>query len=169
MKKGVKGICRIKLDRGYLIFIRYIILLGLVFSLPLIYKLFTPLTAYSVRGLLGLIYAQVNLSNNFIIIGFDTVIELIPACIAGSAYLLLLILNFSVPMVCKKRIYSILLSFIILLSLNVTRIFVLSILYQNGSPLFDLTHKLFWYGLSTLFVIGIWFLMVKLPVRPLYV
>ena len=160
--KWIKKIKGIKIERAYLIFLRYVILLGLIFSLPLIYKIFTPLTLYPVAGLLDLFYESVSISQNFISIGFDIMIELIPACIAGSAYLLLLILNLSVSMKLKKRIYSILLSFAILLSLNILRIFFLAVLYYNQSLFFNITHKLFWYGLSTLFVVGIWFLMVKI-------
>ncbi len=151
-----------KINKVYLIFIRYVILLGLIFTLPLIYKIFTPLTLYPVVGLLKLIYEQVNISQDFILIGFNTIIQLIPACIAGSAYLLLLILNLSVSMRLKKRVYSLLLSFILLLVLNILRIFFLSVLYHSGNSFFDITHKLLWYGLSIVFVVGIWFLIVKL-------
>jgi exosortase/archaeosortase family protein len=60
----------------------------------------------------------------------------------------------------KKRIYSILFSVLILLVLNILRIFSLSVLYHTSNPFFDLTHKLFWYSLSTIMVILIWFLTV---------
>ena len=158
MKKGAK---KIKIDKIYLIFVRYIILLGFVLSLPIIYKVLTPLTLYPVKWLLELIYENIAISKNIISINGTSLVELIPACIAGSAYLLLLILNLSVSMNVKKRIYSILSSFLILLILNILRIFFLIILYHNESPFFDITHKLFWYGLSTVFVVGIWFLEVK--------
>jgi len=38
----------------------------------------------------------------------------------------------------------------------------LSIMYVNGSSFFDFTHKIFWYAGSTIFVIAIWFLEVKI-------
>ena len=142
------------------ILIRYLILLGLMFSLPLIYKIFTPLTIYPTIFLLKLFY-QVSYLNSMIILNSKTIIYIIPACIAGSAYLLLLILNLSLPMSLKKRIRTILFSLTLLLSLNILRIFSLSILYYNSFRFFDITHKLFWYGLSTLFVILIWFYTVK--------
>ena len=150
-----------KIDKSYFIFLRYIFLLLLAFSLPIIYKIFTPLTLYPVAELLSLIY-DVKITQNFILINSEKLIQLIPACIAGSAYLLLLILNLSTPIKLKKRIYSILLSISPLLILNILRIFFLAVLYENGSPFFDLTHKLLWYGLSIIFVIGIWFLIVKI-------
>jgi exosortase/archaeosortase family protein len=139
-----------------------VLLLGLIFTLPLIYRIFTPLTLYPVAGLLGLIYEQVNINRDFILIGFHTIIQLVPACIAGSAYILLLILNLSVSMKLRKRIYAIILSFAILLALNILRIFFLAVLYHNGNSFFDITHKFLWYGLSTVFVVGIWFLIVRI-------
>ena len=142
------------------ILIRYLILLGLMFSLPLIYKILTPLTIYPTIFLLKLFY-QVSYLNSMIILNSKTIIYIIPACIAGSAYLLLLILNLSLPMSLKKRIRTILFSLTLLLSLNILRIFSLTILYDNSFRFFDITHKLFWYGLSTLFVILIWFYTVK--------
>jgi len=162
MKKDVKkGMKKLKLDRSYLVLWRYIILLGLIFTLPIIYKIFTPLTAYPVAGLLNLFYESVNISQNLISVN-SSLIELIPACIAGSAYLLLLILNLSTPMGLKKRIHAILASFALLLVLNILRIMVLAIFYLNNYSFFDVTHKLFWYGLSTIFVVGIWFWIVKI-------
>lgn len=142
--------------------IRYLILLLLMFSLPIIYYIFTPLTIYPVFQLLSFVYNKILLYGNIIIINQNTTIEIIPSCIAGSAYLLLLILNLTVPMTVKKRIYTLILSILILLVLNILRIFALSILFENNFPLFNLTHKLFWYALSVVFVVGIWFLMVKI-------
>jgi len=159
-KEQVKKIRQI--DQIFLIVIRYIILLALMFSLPIIYKIITPITIYTITGLLKLIYTNISLTNDIISINSETFIQIIPACIAGSAYLLLLILNLTVPMGFKKRIYSVLLSFIIFFLLNILRIILLTFIYQKQAFLFDFLHKLFWLVLSTLFVIGIWFLIVKI-------
>ena len=133
----------------------------MTFSLSLIYKIFTPLTIDVTVTLLKSLY-QIAVNDTLIIIDSRTFIQIIPACVAGSAYLLLLILNLTIPMNLKKRIYSILLSFLILFTLNILRIFLLAILYHNNVPYVDFTHKLFWYVLSTVFVIFIWFLIVKI-------
>ncbi len=137
-----------------------------MFSLPLIYKIFTPLTVYSTIFLLKLFYNisafNLNTLSPILIINSKTIIQLIPACIAGSAYLLLLILNLTVPMSLRKRLHTILLSFILLLALNILRIFILTVLYHNNFRFFDFTHKMFWYVLSTVFVVLIWFFVVKL-------
>jgi len=150
--------------------LRYLILLGLMFTLPIIYWILTPLTVYGTGFLLKIFY-NVYIFNDMITIFPVTIIQIIPPCVAGSAYLLLLILNLTVPMRPKIRIYSILSSAIILFILNVLRIFILGVLLVNHSQFFDVTHKLFWYVLSTLFVVGIWFLTVflfKIKEIPVY-
>jgi exosortase/archaeosortase family protein len=132
-----------------------------MFSLPIIYFIFTPITIVLSSILLGFFY-KVSIIGNTISLNNITYIEIISACIAGSAYLFLLILNLTTPMENKKRFFSIAFSFLALLILNVFRIFLLSILYYNNSIFFGLTHLFFWYFLSTFFVIFIWFLSVKL-------
>jgi exosortase/archaeosortase family protein len=144
-----------------LITLRYIILLILALNLYLIYKIFTPLTIYFTTLLLKLFYPIIVFGNQ-ILINQSKIIEITPACVAGSAYLLLLILNLFVTMKPKQRAYSILLSFSLLFILNILRIFILSILLVNDFEFFYLTHKLGWYVLSTILVVGIWFLIIKI-------
>lgn len=144
-----------------LIFLRYLILLCSMFSLFIIYQIFTPLTLYPVKFLLS-IFHDVFLYKDLLIVNLEIFIKIIPSCIAGSAYLLLLILNLTTSMNLKKRIFSILVSFSFLLILNILRIFILSMLYISNANAFNFTHKLFWYFLSSIFVVGIWFLTNKL-------
>tara|TARA_Y100000034_G_scaffold80707_1_gene96816 strand:- start:2199 stop:2714 length:516 start_codon:yes stop_codon:yes gene_type:complete len=142
------------------LFIRYFILI--LVSIPnlwIFYFILTPLTIYPVYLLFNLFF-DATLSGNIITIDRFS-IELIDACIAGSAYYLLLILNLSTPKI-KKRRKIILLSFITLLIINILRIFLLGTAFVSGYPWFDVTHKLFWYFGSIIFVIGIWFTEVKL-------
>ncbi|MDP2925600.1 MAG: pacearchaeosortase [Nanoarchaeota archaeon] len=164
MKKKVKKNKKLtREDRKILrIPLRYLILLAIMFSLPLIYKIITPLTIYPVFYILKLFYSNVSSLNDLIIINLKTYVKIIPACVAGSAYLLLLILNLTLPMGIMKRIYFILLSFLMLLIINIIRIVLFIILYHNDFTYFDLTHKFFWYFLSTLFVVMIWFVSVKI-------
>ena len=142
---------------------RYSILLVVsLFGISILYKIFFPLTIYPVYFLLNLFF-EVALKENSLLINNLFQINLIEACIAESAYLLLLVFNLSVPDIkLKKRIKMIFLSFGFFLILNIFRIFFLSILALSGSSFFDITHKVFWYLFSTLFVGGIWFLEVKL-------
>jgi len=74
----------------------------------------------------------------------------------------LLILNLTTKMKVNQRVFSIFFSFLALLFLNIIRIFVLSVFYLENFSFFDITHKIFWYALSVLFVVGIWFLTVKI-------
>jgi len=155
--------------KTWFILFRYLILLILALSLALFYKILTPLTIYSTAGLLKIFY-QVSVSGDIISVS-NIFIQIIPACVAGSAYLLLLILNLLTPMKLKQRIYTILFSIIILFILNILRIFFLTILLVNDFEFFDFTHKLFWYVLSTIFVVGIWFLtayLFKIKKIPIY-
>ena len=145
------------------IFLRYLILILIALpGLLIFYFIFTPLTIYPVYFLLGLFFNVTLLSKIYIIIN-NISIELIPACIAGSAYYLLLVLNLSTPKIkLKKRVYAILFSFAAFLILNILRIFILSLLAVTGFSDFDVTHTIFWYGFSTIIVVGIWFAEVKI-------
>jgi exosortase/archaeosortase family protein len=153
-----------KLSRHILgIFIRYIILI--LIAIPnfwLFYLIFTPLTVYPVYFLLNMFF-DISLTGEIITITNYLIIKIIGACVAGSAYYLLLILNLSVPKIkLKKRIKMIFFSFMSFLIINILRIFLLSVVFIYISSWFDITHKLFWYLGSIIFVIGIWFAEVKL-------
>ncbi len=132
--------------------LRYVILLAVAIpNLYIFYLIFTPLTTYPVYFLLNLFNIP------------TASISLIPACIAGSAYYLLLILNLSTPSIkFIKRTKLILIAFATFLIINILRIIFLCILYTSGSPFFDATHKIFWYAGSTILVIAIWFIQVKI-------
>ena len=162
MKKKKKSIIN-KSGNLFNIFIRYFILLVVsVPSLWIFYSIFTPLTVYSVFFLLQ-IFFQASLSGNTILLQNNLSIELIEACIAGSAYFLLLILNLSVPKISlKNRIKLLLFSYISFFVVNILRIFIFSLLLINGSPWFSTLHLLFWYVGSIVFVAAIWFIGIKI-------
>jgi len=152
MKKGLNSILDISL--------RYIFLfvVGLLGN-EIFYFVFVPATILPVFFLLKFFFSA-SLTSSIIYIN-NLPIEIIGACVAGSAYYLLLILNLSTPEIkIVKRIGLIIFSFFSLWILNVLRIFFLSILFVSGTSYFDLAHKLFWYAGSTIFVVGIWFLGV---------
>ena len=141
---------------------RYLILIMVgIPNLWLFYLIFTPLTIYPVFFLLSLFF-NATLINNLIILENFLPIEIIPACVAGSAYYLLLILNLAIPMQLNKRLKLLAFSFLSLLIINILRIFFLSIVFASGTSLFDITHELFWYFGSIVFVVGIWFAGVKI-------
>jgi exosortase/archaeosortase family protein len=146
----------------YSIIIRYLILIFIsIPNLYIFYLIFTPLTIYPVYFILNLFFEVFIQENTLSINGFS--IEIIKACVAGSAYYLLLILNLSIPKInLKKRLNMILFAFSSLLILNILRIFLLTSLLLIYPSLFNITHKLFWYLISIIFVIAIWFTEVKI-------
>jgi len=141
---------------------RYTILILTGFlSIQIFYFLFTSFTIYPTYFLLKLFFNASLIYNTILINSLP--VEIIGACIAGSAYYLLLILNLSTPKIkLRKRITMLLFSFFLFLIINILRIFSLSILFVSGVSFFDLAHKLFWYVGSVVFVVGIWFLSVKI-------
>ncbi len=142
---------------------RYIILIvALILGVGLSYFLFAEPTLYSSYFLFDAFYSNVFVSGTDIFIG-DKIISIVGSCVAGSAYLLLLVLNLSVPKIkVKKRLYILISSFLIFFLFNIARIFYLGTLYLNDSPNFDIMHKILWYFGSTAVIILIWFLEVKM-------
>ncbi|MFQ5531425.1 MAG: pacearchaeosortase [Candidatus Nanoarchaeia archaeon] len=144
-------------------FFRYFILIITAFPrFEIFFIVFTPLTIYPVFFLLSFFYSA-TLSGIVITVKDLITIEMIRACIAGSAYYLLFVLNMSIPNIrLRKRVSMILFAFVLFLIANILRIFFLSIMAISGSSYFDITHKFFWYFLSTVFVVGVWFIEVKI-------
>ena len=153
---------------------RYVVLLlfGL-FNLALFYIIFTPLTIYPVVWILTLVDSGTTLLEGNLIFFRDVpeLIEIIPACVAGAAYYLLLILNLTTPMNTKTRVKSI--SFLLLsfLVLNIVRILIFIAIAASGSQYFDVAHRFVWYFGSTVLVVLLWFLNVwifKIKNIPIY-
>ena len=152
-----------KKEKNKLLFIILRYLFVLLIALPkleIFYFIFTPLTLYPVYFLLNLVYNTLFFQNTLILQGYS--IDIISACVAGSAYYLLLLLNFSVSMPIKKRILSLVFSLFSFLIINILRIFIFSILLVSSFQYFDITHKIFWYFLSAVFVFLIWLATIKI-------
>lgn len=145
------------------IVLRYLILLLIALpGMSIFYYLFLPLTKYPIYFFVNFFYEHTFLMNNILFIGKKS-IELVEACIAGSAYYFLLILNLSTAKIeIKKRLKLLAFTFGLFLLINILRIGILTVMFVNDSSLFDITHKLFWYLGSTVFVVLIWFLGVKI-------
>jgi exosortase/archaeosortase len=161
-----------KRDRNlYFLFLRYLSCLIISLNnLFLFYLIFTPLTAYSFYFLIKIFYQEAIIQNVDII--FNNVrIELVEACIAGAAYFMLYILNFTTPMSVRKRIYSVLFSFSLFFVINVLRIFIFALLFANNFSLFNILHMLVWYFISGFIVFFVWIITIKrfniknIPVR----
>ncbi|MDP3966313.1 MAG: pacearchaeosortase, partial [archaeon] len=80
----------------YGIIVRYSVLLVLsFFAIPVFYYIFLPLTKYPAFYFMDIFY-DAFLKGDSIFIGVN-IIEIAGACVAGSAYYLLLILNLGTP------------------------------------------------------------------------
>ena len=152
------------------IIIRYLVALLIAFpNLYLFYWIFTPLTVNLSSLFLSPFYSISTIGNTLIIDSLS--IELIPACIAGSAYYLLVILNLLTPMSFKTRAKSLLFLTLTFLIINSIRITIFSVLALNNYSYFDLAHKLVWTLGSTIFVIILWFsstIIFKIDKIPIY-
>lgn len=137
--------------------LRYGLLLALGLSaLAPLYWLITPFTVYAVAGVLGLFGTTTILAETTIVFQ-GAYIALIPACIAGAAYYLLLICAFTLPLSWAQRFKLIGISWGLFFIGNILRILLATYFITSNQTLFDLTHALFWYAGSMLLVIACWF------------
>lgn len=151
--------------------VRYLIILVVSFGgLYLFYTIFTPLTVYPSFFILKVLYGAKLLPDNTIFFrGYYA--QIIPACVAGSAYFLLTALNLTTPMKLKTRVKSLLFLLTSFLAANVARIIIFAYLALAGFQYFDIAHKLTWYVGSTFLVAGVWLFAVylfKIRAIPVY-
>ena len=131
-------------------------------SLFIFYYIFGPLTFYPVLFILKLFYSA-GLSGLELLIVNSYEISLVDACIAGSAYYMLAILNLTTRGIAFfKRIKIFFLDAALLLALNILRIVILAILLVESSALFDVMHFIFWHVVSVAFVVFIWLFTIKI-------
>jgi len=152
-RRGTKGVVDIV--------VRYVILLVLGMFMNVFYVMFKPLTIYPVYYILGLFF-NASLSRRIISVeGIN--FEIIDACVAGSAFLLLTALNLMAgKMGFGKRVYALFFSYISLLVLNILRIVLLAILAVNSSFVFSVVHMAFFYVISILFVFAVWIAEIRI-------
>jgi len=160
----------VKDDKNYItnLFLRYFfVLLVSINSMAILSNILTPLTFYPVLFILKLFYnATGNFSGTLIAVSSNSIwhsISIAEACIATSAYFLLLALNLTTKgILFKKRIKIFLVGAFSFLTLNILRIIVLAAMVVSGSALFDTAHFFFWHVLSTVIVIAIWLFSIKI-------
>jgi len=134
------------------------VVVGLFISI--FYLIFTPLTMLFLSSMLKLLFS-IKVFSNFIFYN-GIAIEIIPACIGGSAYYLLFLLNILTPQIkSRTRLYAFIFSAALFFIFNLLRLFILvSLEFSNINTYFY--HKLFWYLGSTLFVFFIWIASIKI-------
>ncbi len=151
-----------RIKEHYSLILRYFLILFLGFNFYIFYIVLRPLTIYPLLILFRLFY-DVTLNGTIFI--FNTLnVNVIDACIAGSAYYLLFSLNMSIPKInLKKRLKMVLFAFTVLLGFNILRIFILSIIAISlNQYFFEITHHFFWHFMNIIFVVFIWFSEVKI-------
>ena len=149
----------------WLMLARYASLLMLsIGNLSVFYLVFTPLTLYASYFIINLMYPEIVIASSDMALFQinENFIQLVEACIAGAAYYFLLILNLSTPMGAKTRVKSIVFIFASFFILNILRIVVFTAMFLNGYSYFDLAHIAVWYFGSTLMLLIVWFVNVKL-------
>ncbi len=142
------------------IFARYfaLILIG-TNNLYIIYAILTPLTIYITTAILSIFTTPIMVSNFIGLTGLT--IQIIPACVAGAAFYFLLILALSTPNIKPiTRTKTILTAIAMLFSLNILRILILISLIKSSN--FQIIHWIMWHIISTIFVVGTWFTVIKI-------
>ncbi len=141
-------------------FIRYfLLLLAGIGNLYIFYKILTPLTIQSAGAMISLFTQTIIVGN--LIFTKGVIIEIVPACVAGAAFYLLFLLIFSTAEVKPKtQFIAIITATAILFLLNITRITFLTLIVDKAY--FPIAHWVLWNLASTIFVVAIWFLIVKI-------
>ena len=142
------------------LFTRYfLLLLAGMGNLYIFYKILTPLTIKSAGAIISLFTKTTIIGNMIFTKG--VIIEIVPSCVAGAAFYLLFLLIFSTAEVKpKKRFMVIITATAILFLLNIFRITFLTLIVDKAY--FLLTHWILWNLASTIFVVAIWFSIVKI-------
>jgi exosortase/archaeosortase family protein len=153
MKKKKKEKAGKKLLLG--LALRYSLAILLGFFIFAFYSIFTPVTMF----LLKLFMKDASISGNLICKNGIT-IEIIGACVGGSAYYLLLVLNLLTPNIkARKRVLMFLFGAALFFIFNFIRLFLLLTLAFKGIDVY-FYHKALWYIGSTAFVFLIWLLCI---------
>lgn len=141
---------------------RYLLLLvASANNLWIFYFLFTVATIQTSAFLLRFFY-PVEVYGSAILVE-NSIISMVKACVAGAAYYLLLILNLTTSKIrFRKRILVFLFDALLFFVLNTARISLLAVMQARNLAVFDITHKIFWYGISTIYVVLIWLLTIKI-------
>ena len=144
---------------GFFILARYLLLL--LFVLTNILAFIIPAATVHTSFSLIKLFSNATLTNNIIDLNGHS-IEINSACIALSAFYLMLILNLSTQMPIKKRLHSLLFTFGILFIINVLRIFVFSFLFVSSASIFSALHFMTWFIFSSIIVLLLWYVNIRI-------
>lgn len=146
------------------------LLLGINFNL--FYYIFSPLTFYLSYYTVKLIGYNPLLGENGFYID-NVFLKFIPACTAASAYfLLVLLILLTKDIGFFKGIFLFLFGSFVILVVNIIRIdFLIYLLIEYGSDVFNTLHLFIWKVLSSVFVALLWIFMCnyfKVKEIPIY-
>ncbi len=152
----------------------FIALITGIFSSIIFYTIFFPLTYYPIYYFFKVINFDVILQPiTSSLIFSNVIVTFIEACIAASAYYLLLLLILSTKdITLKNSLKMFLYGSLLILILNIIRIIILIfVLIYSGKDFFNTIHIFFWRFVSTIYVAGVWIYLVwKFKIRniPIY-
>lgn len=138
------------------------VLIAIIIPYQIFYYLFKPVTiVLSEVGLRILGYSTV-VVNDYILVN-DALFEFIPACIAGSAYyLLILLILFTKDINFVLGLKMFISGALLILGFNVLRIIIIVlVLLEYGVNYFEAIHLLFWTLFASVFVVIIWIFLTK--------
>lgn len=146
-------------------------LLIAILGIKIFYPIISPLTFY--LSYFSLFLLKPTLINNTTFLINSHTLKFIPSCAAASAYLLLtLLILLTKDINFKKGAKLFLLGSLIILGINTIRIdFLIYILLEYGSDLFNTLHTFIWKIVSSVFVAALWIglsFLFKIKTIPVY-
>lgn len=147
----------------YLLRVYFRLILALIlifFGYKILYPIISPITFYLSYYSLFFLKPVLTSETTFAIGNYS--LKFIPACAAASAYLLLFLLISLVDIKLKKAVRVFLLGSLLILVVNLFRIdFLILILINYGSNLFNTLHLFFWRIVSTIYVVLMWIMLAR--------
>ena len=121
----------------------------------------TMIIPYAILSIFGYSVKIIYSTRSLFINGSEFV--MIEACIATSAYYLLILLILTTKDIgFKKSISMLLLGSLLILLMNIFRIiFLILTVLKLGDNWFGIIHMTFWYFISSIYVFLVWILLIK--------
>lgn len=138
------------------------VLVAILFRPQIFYLIFTYPTIIVSFILLKLFGYNVIKEGTSLVVN-NVTLNFVEACVASSAYyLLLFLILLTKDIKLKTMIDMFLLGSIIIFIVNIIRIFILIvILLAKGYDWFNLIHLTFWYGVASVLVFLVWIYLTK--------
>ena len=138
------------------------ILLAVVIPIQLFYFVFKPITIGLSEAVFRIIGYSTSVVGDYILVK-NKLFEFLPACIAASAYYLLILLILFTKDINFILGFKLFISgAALLLGMNILRIFILVlVLIKYGVNYFEAVHLFFWTFIASVFVVLVWIFLIK--------